>query len=1252
MSNIEALEHRYKLLSKDYQAGRIDEATFIAEVDTLQFQDERGRFWMIGVQSGNWHYYDGQTWQQADPRDADNLPFVDEQGRYWQRGVKSGDWYYYNADTQEWVKPGPTDPSRPFRVQGQNEPRPRTQSGPVYQTPVYSTNFTPSPGGAPQFDGELFQDEEGRYWAIGTKTGQWYFYDQNGWHPAHEFQPTGGQPYPPTPPTSAYPTQPYAAPQNPWAGSAYTPPPYQAPMPGYGYPPPQPIYPQPTPPPYPTPDAGAAPYAPVTPSAPAPTQMPAFAEPGTGQKPPAPTSDAQSGSWYYHDGKQWLKYGSGESDQTPPNDPSIVLDQEAKPVPQPKVEAKSQPVVAEFVEADEPPIEVVDVEVITVIDPEPDETPAPKPKPVAAASPEVSAPSSTLTLTGIEEVKPRRPKSTSEINPTQSPAPELEKYPRDPNRPAAPTRREGEPAVIIPPGSTTITSPVRSTRPMPIQQPPRRTRENTAPMPAVPVQPRDVTQPMPVIPAAAAARARSETMEMKAQPTPAAAPTAPVVKEAAPYTATAPIPVPVSQPQLPTAASVAAEPKKPGYTFGDVLRSFPSTIWTFAGGLVVLIIFAVVIIGAWALLNSGETSGVAVVQSPTPTLAAGPPNASPTPGPTPTNLPTTVTTPTPFTMASFESPIGFSLKYPDSWKKKEDKFYTIFSPSNEGLNPEQFKDVAFMIGVPEDKKIAITDLLNTAKKNFPTDTETLNEGTISIGSQTWTSAQIRFEDKNLGGQGIATLAVTSKDDNGYYLIAVAPAERWNPTQPTFQQMINSFRFGAAQPVAAKAVATTTLTATTAVTASGTAIASNQEKETPTAKITPTATILTTPTPKPTPTPKATATPLVYAVQSGDTLLEIANKFGVDLDLLTVKNDIDDPGKLSLGQELIIPFTAEQLAAYNGDSSASEASEEAEETQAQASGSGTPTTVSASTPPEATSEAEPEATAPTAGKSAGEAAPISGRIVYAAFNPGSSTYDLWLADVASGEQTGIASGASQPVFNKDGSLLAYRSWGLDTRGIFFRDFIGGRGGQISKYGEDGLPTWSPDGISFAFATRREGDRVPRIYRGDQTGKKDFSLNFQGEYVSTFPDGRLVAKGCLPSGDCGIFIIGASGGGETKISTETGDTAPAVSPNGQKIAFMSSSRGGSNWEIWVMDADGGNPQRLTNNGSNDGLPTWSPDGRSIAYVSDAGGVWSIWVMNADGTNQRKLFSMKGSPDGLVLHAKDVSKGWLEERISWAP
>jgi TolB protein len=81
-------------------------------------------------------------------------------------------------------------------------------------------------------------------------------------------------------------------------------------------------------------------------------------------------------------------------------------------------------------------------------------------------------------------------------------------------------------------------------------------------------------------------------------------------------------------------------------------------------------------------------------------------------------------------------------------------------------------------------------------------------------------------------------------------------------------------------------------------------------------------------------------------------------------------------------------------------------------------------------------------------------------------------------------------------------------------------------------------------------------------------------------------------------------------------------PAWSPRGDRIAFVSTESG--NDEIYVMNADGTNVQRLTfNSWEWDKHPTWSSNGNQIVFYSNREtGRRQLWVMNADGSGQRRL------------------------------
>jgi len=104
---------------------------------------------------------------------------------------------------------------------------------------------------------------------------------------------------------------------------------------------------------------------------------------------------------------------------------------------------------------------------------------------------------------------------------------------------------------------------------------------------------------------------------------------------------------------------------------------------------------------------------------------------------------------------------------------------------------------------------------------------------------------------------------------------------------------------------------------------------------------------------------------------------------------------------------------------------------------------------------------------------------------------------------------------------------------------------------------------------------------------------------------------------------IYVVKSDGTAAKRLTnTKIGDACgPAWSRDGKKIAYhaFAQTEPSRNPEIWVMDADGSNPKRLTDHGID---PTWSPDGKQIAFASHRDGVFQIYVMNADGTNLRRL------------------------------
>jgi DNA-binding winged helix-turn-helix (wHTH) protein len=115
--------------------------------------------------------------------------------------------------------------------------------------------------------------------------------------------------------------------------------------------------------------------------------------------------------------------------------------------------------------------------------------------------------------------------------------------------------------------------------------------------------------------------------------------------------------------------------------------------------------------------------------------------------------------------------------------------------------------------------------------------------------------------------------------------------------------------------------------------------------------------------------------------------------------------------------------------------------------------------------------------------------------------------------------------------------------------------------------------------------------------------------------------------------------------TVIADNSGNAAPQFSPDGKRIAYMSTRTGP--WQIWVSDTDGSNPRQVSFTESA-GTPRWSPDGRSIAFDAPYAGQTRIFVIKVDGNEQARPI-VKGlvpsfSRDGRWIYfASDQTGDW---------
>jgi Tol biopolymer transport system component/DNA-binding winged helix-turn-helix (wHTH) protein len=178
-------------------------------------------------------------------------------------------------------------------------------------------------------------------------------------------------------------------------------------------------------------------------------------------------------------------------------------------------------------------------------------------------------------------------------------------------------------------------------------------------------------------------------------------------------------------------------------------------------------------------------------------------------------------------------------------------------------------------------------------------------------------------------------------------------------------------------------------------------------------------------------------------------------------------------------------------------------------------------------------------------------------------------------------------------------------------------------------------WSPDGNKVVFL--KEGDDKT-FYLADASGANEIALPFVVGNMDWSPDGsRFVYQGVKDGqGNSQIHAYTLKTGESVKLTDTAGNADPSFSYDGKQIAFTSWRDG--NAEIYVMNADGSNVRRVTNHPAFDQFPVFTPDGTAIAFQSNRENERiEVYLQNLNADTPPKRIT--NSDNGTML----CVKGW---------
>jgi TolB protein len=223
---------------------------------------------------------------------------------------------------------------------------------------------------------------------------------------------------------------------------------------------------------------------------------------------------------------------------------------------------------------------------------------------------------------------------------------------------------------------------------------------------------------------------------------------------------------------------------------------------------------------------------------------------------------------------------------------------------------------------------------------------------------------------------------------------------------------------------------------------------------------------------------------------------------------------------------------------------------------------------------------------------------------------------------------------------DASLNLAPAWSPDRRRLAFVTFrkrgdpriedvdvlTGARRTLVAFPGLNITPAWSSNGEELAFATSKDGNS--EIYKVDKDGKRFERLtdHWAADFAPTWsPTGRELAFTSDRGGTPQIYLMSEDGTNVRPLTYRdqqgSYNTSAAWSPKGDWIVYVCRDERRI-LKICLISPDGQQGRQLTSGSSNDESPSWSADGRHVAFSSTRNERRDIYMINVDGTGLDRL------------------------------